>query len=105
MTRPFGGWSGPRDSVSMLSAQVVADQAMMTARDWMRDARVFVEDLFPDYSDEAKAVLMASVVTAAGTDEVAMHLRGLVTVTEDVEAAVVALAESVGSFWSESESD
>jgi len=58
-------------------AERLADQAIKTSINWMREASDYVDHAFPSYSREAKATLISALVIASAGDETAMHLRAI----------------------------
>ena len=79
--------------MSMLSAKELMDQSAMTADTWMRRAKEDVDNRFEGYPAEAKAVIIAGYMQAAGLDEIAMHQRALVEQLEQTTIALQALNE------------
>ncbi|UTV81826.1 hypothetical protein MQE22_04145 [Acidithiobacillus sp. YTS05] len=81
----------------MLSATDLMRQAGHTAHDWMQEAAEFVERRFADYPPEARAALIASYVTTAAGDEIAMSLRGLAEAAEPLAGVIDGLREPLRS--------
>ena len=68
----------------MIEANLLMQQAGMTANTWMIEAKRFVEDWFEDYPPSARATLIAAYVNAAAGDEIAMYLRNLTEAVGDI---------------------
>ena len=72
----------------MLEAKLIMDQAAMSADSWGVKAKRFVEEWFDDYPPSARATIIAAYMNAAAGDEIAMHLRILAKVVEDVNLSL-----------------
>lgn len=80
------------------SAETMMDQAGNTAVSWFRTAVIEIDELFGKGYAKTHPELIAGFMQAAGYDEIAMYLRGLVNshqrFAEELEVLASRLTES-----------
>lgn len=75
------------------SAERLMEQAGSTAVTWMRTAVVEIDELFGKGYAKAHPELIVGFMQAAGADEIAMYLRGLVNAHQQVEETLEVLSD------------
>lgn len=83
------------------SAQRLMEQAGDTASSWMYKAVREIDELFGKGYAKSHPELIAGFMRAAGADEIAMHLRGLVKSHQRIEESLEVLIDRVDRWANE----
>lgn len=83
------------------SAQRLMEQAGDTASSWLRTAIIEIDETLGLGYSKKHPELIAGFMQAAGADEIAMHLRGLVKSHQRIEESLEVLIDRVDRWANE----
>lgn len=82
-----------RESDRLPEATLLMDQAGNTAASWLRTAIIEIDEVLGKGYAQRHPELISGFMQAAGADELAMHLRGLVKSHQRIEESLEVLID------------